>query len=507
MPELQLFTAEPRRVSLPETNAGAPFAALRGVAGAIASGADRVLQSVEQSEVSDIQARLAEARSVLTVQLKERSDAAEPGDTEFAYKFTEEATQYLNPLAERVQTRAGRQAYEQLSASLIGDLYERAGLHQATLTGIKAKNDVLNTMERHGNTLLVDPTQFDSILSQTLTGLELNPTIPAIVKTELQTTARNELARSAVQGVIHNLDPTLAKQQLMDGQWDPYLKTEHKAMLIAQAEQGINAQRIEAERQKKLAQEQVEAAREQTRNDFMQRFTEGELSTQDVLDSNLEAFGDGSKKSFLDMLERKATTPGRIITDIGTKKALFNRIHLPDGTPNKIVDEAELYQWYGRGIDDADLNFLRGEVQMRKTSAGRVESDLRKQFLDTIERQVSTTNLFTGKIDPIGDENFQRFLVWFESEYKRERDAGTPAAALLDPDNPKYLGKYAKQFIKDPITQMREMADKVRNEARPEVRAVPPGEVPAGTPLPANAPPPRKPGETPEQYLKRIKEK
>lgn len=485
---------------------------LRGVGTAVQQIGQSVLQRAEEQDVSDARAKAAFARSTWTRQLYERSQEAEPGDPTFAFKLSEDMSANLEQIAEDLKTRAGRQTFQQLSAQMLGDITERAGIHQAQLAGQKAVNDFLMGLESGRNTLINDPTQFSAVLADGMNALS-DARIPASEKQKLQERVRQQLALSAVQGLIRNAGGEVAREQLNAGKWDPFLDADNKAALLGQADQAIRAKEVEAARLKKAQEDALEAEREKTRQDMLVKFVGKQLTVAEVLESNLEAFGEGSKDTFLDMINVRLKDSDKVKSSPHRVMDLFERIHLPEGDPKKLVNEKELYKFFGNGLDERDIDWLRGEIQGARSAEGRALSDMKKQVFNTAKNRLTTSNEFIGIVDPIGDENYSRFLLLFQQEWEREIENGVPAVDLLNPDNPKYIGRHIQQFQRSPQEIIRDQIRQFKQDKDGEGLARSAPRAPGGVPVerdvvPTPSPlPPRKPGETPAEYLERTKGK
>jgi uncharacterized protein (TIGR02594 family) len=133
---------------------------------------------------------------------------------------------------------------------------------------------------------------------------------------------------------------------------------------------------------------------------------------------------------------------------------LFKRIHLPDGNPNKITAESQLYEHSGPNGDLtlAGLKELRTELSSKRTPEGEAESVMRAQFLKTAKNQISGSDEGLHLKDPKGDELYQRFLAQFFPAYQKGKQDGKTAFQMLDPGSPDYLGKSIAQF-KRPMSQ------------------------------------------------------
>jgi hypothetical protein len=403
-------------------------------------GSALVMKAVEQQEVSDIDAKMAKARAEWTVKLQERAASSPPGDMSFASKFNEDFASYLSEMGGGVQTGAGRKAFKANAANLGAHFSERAGLYQIQSAGLKAKQDYSVALDANRNTVLNDPTQFDSILKSMDSALD-NPSgpyaqMPAAARDELRTTTRKELALSTAQGVIR-LDPELGLKKLKDGDWDAYLDADKKFALEKNAEVGIQGKRIEAERVERAREKAEQKAQEATGNAFVAKLITDptSLSAKDIAQSNLKW---EDKWRFNTMLET-AIKPDAIKTDPKVMLDLWTRVHLPDGAEGKITKEEDVESMFGKGLSLPDVNALRSEIQGRRTDDGRLESDLKENFLKQARAFISDSNQFFK--DPKGDENVYKFMAGFFPKYLDGRRAGKTPQQMLDPDSPDYLGR------------------------------------------------------------------
>jgi hypothetical protein len=319
----------------------------------------------------------------------------------------------------------------------------------------------------------------------------------------------SDLAESAVRGWI-KLNPEDAKAQLTAGKWNDLVSGDVKKQLFHESDMAINAKRIEEERRQKEIEKALEAKKEQTRNDFLVQMEKGSLSAKDILGSNLDAFGSGSKHTFLEML--KASGDSKLRTDPAAFIDAFKRIHLPDDDPKKLRDEEDLNQLLiGRKVTFEDLNKLRGEFQGRKTTEGQIEAELKKNVIKMAESSLTRTNPLMGIRDPQGDEQMQKFLTYFLTEFENQKKKGKNARDLLDPGSPDYLGKSVAQFARSPQQIMKDMAKMATSSSTDGGLQSTPGVSPSPDASPSALPSPgpsgdraRKPGESIQEYMKRV---
>lgn len=125
----------------------------------------------------------------------------------------------------------------------------------------------------------------------------------------------------------------------------------------------------------------------------------------------------------------------------------YQRIHLPDGDPNRITSPAQLYAMGPSGdLTLAGIDRLTKEMADKKTPEGEAESSMKKTFLTNARGQITGSSKNFGFQDPKGDEQFLKFQAQFWPAYQAGRDAGKSPGELLNPDSKEYLGKSIASF-------------------------------------------------------------
>lgn len=419
-----------------------------------------IKDSQQRQEVSDVNAVEAERRAKWTVEMENRAASMPAGDPTFADKFVEDFTADIAPLGDKYQTAAGRRAFQQKTRELSAYFVAKAGVYQAASAGAKATQDYLAAKNFNRSALLVDPAQFQSVVKETTDALN-DPDgpyakIPSIDRVKLERTTKEDLAESAVEGTIRQ-DPERGLAELASGRWGEYLSADRASTLTRTAEIGIRAKEIERARIEAAAEKAADKARQATADSFLPKIFGQDgvtLTTQEILRSNLKP---EQKEHYLNLVQRVSTADTKLKTDPAVMIDLFQRINLPDGDPNKIVDETKLDAYFGKGLDMTSLSHLRGEMQGRRTEEGRIEADLKKGLVDAAKTALTGTNSLFRIRDPNGDVQLQKFMSYFLPEYQRQRQAGKTAAELLDPDSPSYLGKAIDRFKRSPTQMMQDM--------------------------------------------------
>lgn len=444
----------------------------------------------EQAEVSDLNAKMSKSFADFSTQWQEALRTATPGDPEIVTRFMKDFDDHMGKIQENIGTRAGELYFKKSSASLRSQFLRTTMAGQAELAGAKAKQDYKSSLSNRASGLLNDPSSFGQTLADQSEAIDLLVESHGLSTTQanaFKMESQTELAKSAIRGWI-DLDPELAKDQLEKGEWDKYIGGDLKHQLFREAEQTIRAKETELERQRREQERLLDEKQKLTQNELLTKLSKNQLTIQDVLASDLDPFGSGSKEQFIGMLKSANKANERIKTNPDTYMELWDRIHLPDDDPKKLRDENELNQFFGRGLTLENINALRGEIQGKKTIQGDIEGDLKKGLIDIAKGRLTKSNPLTGIRDPIGDEQLQKYMSFFLTEYSEQRKKGKTALELLSPDSPDYLGKHIERFVR---SQQQITRDLIRPFLKPSTNSVDPGKA-------------RKEGETPEEYLKRV---
>lgn len=487
--------------------------ALAGAGEAVQGVADVVAKRIDQQNTSDVTAKITKANADLAVDLQNVIRTAQPGDTAPFEEYNKRVEETIGKIGEEANTIGARTFFTEASARIKGQLSKTAQEGQSELAGIKAVTDYTQTQNSLSAATMADPTSIGlqrELHKQSIENLVANGSLPREKAIQLQMQGDTALSKAAMRGWI-DLNPDYAKQKLKSGEFDSTLGADGKAQMLGEADQAIRAKEVEQERQIRLQERNMKIQQQKTQNTFLSQMVEGKLTTKQILASNLEAFGSGSKDQFIDMLKRANSPDEKLKTDATTMIALYDRIHLPDGDPNKLVDENELNQFFGRGLSMSDLAKLRDEISGGATEAGKIEMDMKKQVMDIAKGKLTRSNPLTGFRDPIGDEQMARFQVQFLTTYKEQRAAGKSAQALLNPDSPDYLGKNIQMYVRTPQQIMKDLAPKRAQPAGGGLALTPTASTANANTKTYQVPPPpkaspRMEGESAAAYLKRMKE-
>lgn len=465
-------------------------------AGAMALG-EVLQQEQEKDDTSNVHVMMAQARADWTNHLTESYQRAQtsvsmtPGEAgaegapnqstpmvsvgNFADQYMGDLSTYLTDAKQNVKTQNGSRLYDALATNLHADLQEKSFQAQAHLTGLKAVADYNNALNNYRNTLLSDPSQFDSVLKEASTGLGSWVDIPAAERIKLMEQTSEKLALSAVQGWIKT-DPQGTLKQLNEGQWDTYLTGNGKYMLMHQAQLAINAQEVEAGRIARAQDALEKKVRTQVNDGFMEKFLTGDLSMKEVMQSSLLPFGEGSKETWRTLIEKQnADGLKPVKTDPAWFQKTFADIHRSEGDPDKIVDENTLNAGFINGmVNRTDLAFLRKEVQDDRTPAGQRLNETKTAYFHSLK------NAFDRSIpgltsDPVGPQKLFDFMQFVESRIAETRRNQGNVYDLFNKNSKDFVGQYLPQFLPTLNDRVRTMQDAIeRGDVQPATSQRPP---------------------------------
>lgn len=461
---------------------------------------DALYKRAEQEELSDLNAKLSEVQKENTLEYEQLIRKAVPGDKEIFKDYDQKARERIDKVGEGLSTRGGREYYKETSYKLKNQMELSAARVQADLDGEKAVLDYSNTLNNLSASLLSDPSNLENNLemhSNSIDQLVNVGLLPAKDGAKLKQTGEVDLVKAYLRGWT-KLDPEFAREKIKSGMFDKHLGGDLKMQMYGEVDQAIRAREIEDERRKRREEELRQERQKITQNKFLKKMTDNDLVVADIMNSDLEPFGSGSKEQFLNMLKAK-NKRGAPKTNPAVFADLFEKINLPDGDPKKITDENDLNQYVISGqLAITDLNHLRAEITGTKSEKGRFENEMKKQLFNFAKSRLSKANPMLGIRDPEGEQRFlayQQFVFEQMSEYRKE---GKPISNLLNPSSKEYIGNYVSQY-----------SGSLQDIMKANVRAMNPSNSNTLTGTVNGNPPkkiiPRNPGESAKDYLDRIK--
>jgi hypothetical protein len=247
---------------------------------------------------------------------------------------------------------------------------------------------------------------------------------------------RTDLAEAAVQGWIE-ANPQAALDKIDQGVYDDYLKPEDRKRLKREAKEEIHAKEVEERAFEKAQQAELKQQRLETQDQFLNKLAEGTLTWKEIKASNLEPFGEGSKKQFLSLLEQQ-NKEGPVLKD---NPQLFHqtmeKIHAQWGDADKITDETELIKLY-RVMPRSAVDALRKEVRELRDPSSTWTAD-KQEFFKRAESMFRKEA--AGIPDPEADANFYKYRTAFEQRAAKLLEEKKDPRVLLDPNSKEFFGK------------------------------------------------------------------
>jgi hypothetical protein len=468
-----------------------------------AEGAQRLAQGIgrlgeimqkhaEQNEISKLNAQVAGANAKFTRDLRDTLRTADPNDEGLVERFMEGYDAHFDQIASKVSTAAGQRFLEVSSANLRNQIQGQVVAGKVQLAKARAKANYIDMENSYAAASLDSPASMNENLAAYRLGLEASiesGLMSRHMAETLRPQGEQKIAVGAMNGLI-NLNPHAALKELQTSKHNVLLGG-MKQQLIRRAEQAIRAEEADILRAEREAERQRKKRAMEAGNEILQKLTDGTLTHKFIVNHpDLEPVGVGGKKQWMNML--KEWNKGGIITDNALFVELFQRIMLPWGHENKIIDENELNEYVSdRRLTFEDYKKLRAEIQGRRTVEGRAESAIKDAFLFGARREFIQQNEIGEVLDPRGPDNYKEFLILFEGEYQKGLKAGKSPSQLLSKHSPDYLGKWIPNFKRE----QKDIWDDVFGEAK-----VPRHDRPKIDPSMIL---PRKPGETLNEWMHR----
>lgn len=288
--------------------------------------------------------------------------------------------------------------------------------------------------------------------------------------------------------------PTEASRAPTNPDWFNRLDWKQQFEIIHDAEQGVRANQVRDAQTIQLAEQQRKTQQQKSMNTMFDRIgsTDNPLTVAEIRTSDLDY---QNKEHMLTAIN--AVNRGEMATDPAVFNDLFHRIHLPDGDPDKITDDDVLSSYVGKGLALEQRNQLVAEITGKKTAQGKMTDELQRSFFTNARKQIDGS--ISSMIDSSGSDKYYKFnqfaLGYINDELKR----GTPPADIFNPDSKKYVGQYIPLFrdarepnknTYGPFISTTEQAQRMQKE---------------NGRLATVAIPKIRPGETPAEFLRRVR--
>jgi len=275
-----------------------------------------------------------------------------------------------------------------------------------------------------------------------------------------------------------------------------YLSAPEKALLIQQVLRVQSANDVAAQRalslQDKLQKEQSNAAEDEWRKKLVD--DKSTFSLGDVVNDN--RMTQPAQDRVIEFAKRLNKPDPATATSHRMLATIFENMNRPDGDPNKITDERAIDKAFIDGdLVKADYDWAIKRFRESKSPDGEVLTKQKAAFIDSVKHNIDKSNPLMGKIDVSGPQ--QLYLLNYDIDRKVEeyRKAGKNPHDLFNPSKPDFLGK-PEALAPYQKTLQQSLADRVKSlTVNPD----------AGSRIAPQSVQARKPGESPDDYLKRVK--
>lgn len=429
---------------------------------AIGSGINAIENDIQQhleiQDSSQISAQGAKAFADLSQSLSTTMSSTNPNDADAAAdKWREQAETIIGQVGADAQTTHGREVADRARATLRNEFTRQSMAYQSTLGGEAVRQNLEQTKNGLAQAVSNNPSMLPTAIAYLHGSMEdqitahknLSAEQIATIRTQVGNQAAKDLGIAAFQTMAQR-NPQAALEALKGGDFAGMFSGEEIGNLSRYADAQVKA----ADAAGKAAE--VEQRRQQA-DEFRQGMAQltGEFIRPDgslavppnapqrlVAMSLMPGANAGTIRSAADMI--KTINKGQVgHTDSATYQ-LFSK-KLVDGS----LDARDIYQALADGnLTDKDAShFLKAQHNLNQDPA---KKDAMKQFNQWVNAQkpAFTTGPF-GLKDPAGNARFNQFQQAAEEEFNRTYDNKGDWKAILNANNPNYLGRMAPQYMQN----------------------------------------------------------
>ncbi len=488
-------------------------------AGQDAAFAQRQLQIAStQRTLTDVHSALSMFRTEFFKQASEVERTADPADTRVGDRWLLGETgegdpgsvkHVLDSYRTKIEDPAGQQAFDRGAADIIEHFSNRFVTFQARLAGEHAKqsynllvDNAQNDAERHP-----EATQF--ILRNVRAAIESPDGPYARLPTETRRTLLEDAERSTMEFMMRGRIRQHAGDalgMLQKGEGDSFLNAEKKVQLVNIAEREIHAQQVEANRLKAEAKQQLIELQHRTDQTLMAKYAAHvadpgnqnapALSATDIANELRAGRLDGGVgRAMLNMIDSDSKEK-TLKSDNQAYWDLFYRVTRPWGHPDKLTSTEDIYKVAAqRKLTPANVKSLVNDFHNSRNEDGQKLIQDRAIALDTFKSSITHSNQLLGRLDQEGDINFGKFHKFMIDEEARAVKENRDPHDIYNERSEFYVGNRLSQYRKT----LRQSMDTVQKNLKEGLRK----DQPSQQVDPGKA---RLPGETPQQYLERMKQ-
>lgn len=202
------------------------------------------------------------------------------------------------------------------------------------------------------------------------------------------------------------------------------------------------------ERQIRLQQQAQTLKDQKTQGGFLGKFYNNELTTDEVMKSDLPAFGSGSKQEFMNIIKK-----GDNVGNASLHRDAYEKI-----LTGEITEPSQLIPYITRkdGLSTQEAQNLQ-----ERLNSGYDHTI--KTFTDGAKSAITGSNDFVK--DPEGDQLYSAFLFDMDKQIKEGQKKGLTAVQMLDPSSKDYIGqRLIGTYARTPEQRIQAMASSMQKK-------------------------------------------
>ena len=440
-------------------------------------------------------------------------NTADPNDPNVAQKFNEEV---LNPALESFGqhyiSSTGQDLAQQFKMSFARTMAQTQRADAMTAAGVAVHNNIVDMTNTSADLLTRNPGMLEAVNATNAQAIEgyisKNPNLSsekvAQIREMLPTMRRSNTlaafdakARANPAGALADLKAGFGKDDLTQADRETLENHANNYQKLAEADTRSAQERLE-----KQQREDADTAGNKIFVSALQAdgsFVPGPDYYSNI--TKLTAMPNAppglAKSLYEDGVEgsRRLAEGKPAINDPHTVDDLSTRLLLNPDDPNKLeLKDIVAAHVQGRLSDKTAGQLTQDFNELQRNPGKKVALQALKNFQNGLRSSITASNMMSAK-DPEGDQRFLQWTTLSSQMFNQIYDSGGDWRAAADINNPNSLARTASPYMIGTKAGMQEAQSNIQKG----VTLVPPIN-PSGTPKAEFV---RKPGETPEQALKR----
>lgn len=467
MPQLPTFTAATSDPSLSVRSAPVPQtgAALQQVGAQIGQAADTVLRIQEQSDVRKVQLEAARIRADQTQAMALARDQG--GDFDEVRQRFEDQLADLQNVPETAAGRASASVVQEQARQQFFNAVDQAKVSRA---GAEAQTAFTDYMSISARTITADPSSSEAVKEGFGVFVDTMGGLSPEAKDRLLREGFSDIDSAAVKRFI-DLDPGYSLQELRTGDSWPNLTPEQRVAAVGIAEERIQTEASRGRAEVRWKEHEKDIRGGQAYNEAMKQllFPKDSNSRSSALvsaDQNPDMNAQQRLNLYRinEQLSVDALNP--IKSDPIVVRQLYERITAPFGSTRKLTDILELGNFFIQGkLSKQDFSWLSEQVSQDQDPSGRSFQQTSKPFLDAMRKRLDKSTLTTQ--DPEGAARYMEFIQEYDAAVLQARENKEDPRELIDPNSPKFAGRWPTALRRSGIEVIRETATKLKQEVPP----------------------------------------